>query len=85
MLKFQPGAREYLSKIQALSVNKDGQDVFVGMTLEESVWYQHYAEASFNGTVSRVDGSQEKYLALQDKHEAARLRTIEEDRLTTVE
>jgi len=85
MLKFQPGAREYHAEIRALSVNNNGQEVFVGMTLDESVWYQSYAEASFNGTANRTDGSQEKYLELQDRHEAARLKVIEAEQPATVE
>lgn len=79
MLKFQPGAREYLSEIGALSVGRDGREVFVGMTMEESIWYQNYVEESFSGTANRVDGSQEKYLELQDKHETARLRVIDSE------
>lgn len=80
MLKFQPGAREYLSQIRALSIDEHGKASFVGLTVEESVWYQNYAEESFSGTANRADGSQEKYLELQDKHEAARLQVIEAEK-----
>lgn len=76
MLEFQPGARAYLSEIRALSTDKDDNEVFVGLTIKESVWYQNYLEASFSGTANRVDGSQEKYLALHDKHEEARQAVI---------
>jgi len=76
MLEFQPGARAYLSEIRALSKDLDDNDVFVGMTIKESVWYANYLEESFNGTADRFDGSQEKYLALQDKHEEARQTVI---------
>lgn len=75
MLEFQPGARAYLSGIRALSTDKENNEVFVGMTIKESVWYQNYLEASFNGTADRSDGSDEKYLALHNKHEEAR-RTV---------
>jgi hypothetical protein len=81
MLEFQPGARAYLSEIKALSTDKDDNEVFVGMTIKESVWYQNYLEESFSGTVDRLDGSQEKYLALQDKHEEARLTAIADESL----
>jgi len=76
MLEFQPGAREYLSKIRALSTDQDGNDVFVGLTAKESAWYATYLEESFGGTADRSDGQQEKYLALQDRHEEARLAAI---------
>ncbi|HEY9280407.1 MAG TPA: hypothetical protein VIP51_10075 [Eoetvoesiella sp.] len=75
MLEFQPGARAYLSEIRALSTDKDNNEVFVGMTIKESVWYQNYLEESFRGTADRSDGSEERYLALHDKHEEAR-RTV---------
>ena len=76
MLEFQPGARAYLSEIRALSTDKDGNEVFVGMTIKESVWYHNYLEQSFSGTADRSDGSDEKYLALHDKHEEARQTVI---------
>lgn len=75
MLKFQPGARAYLSEIRALSTDQDDNEVFVGMTVKESVWYANYLEESFSGNTDRHDGSQDKYLELQDKHEEAR-RTV---------
>lgn len=75
MLEFQPGARAYLSEIRALSTDGNDNEVFVGLTISESLWYQNYLEASFSGTANRHDGSEEKYLALQDKHEEAR-RTV---------
>lgn len=77
MLKFQPGAREYLAQIRALSADDAGKEVFAGMTVEESIWYQDYARDSFHGNVNRADGSQEKYLELQDRHELARRRLID--------
>ncbi|NYT57497.1 hypothetical protein H0A65_01010 [Alcaligenaceae bacterium] len=77
MLEFQPGARAYLLEIRALSTDKDDNEVFVGMTIDESVWYQKYLDESFSGTADRLDGSQEKYLALHDRHEEARQTVIE--------
>ncbi|MBV2179694.1 MAG: hypothetical protein KUL86_00490 [Castellaniella sp.] len=79
MLEFQPGARAHLLKIHALSTDGDGNEVFVGMTLKESVWYQLYLEESFNGETDRTDGSQERYLALHDKHEDARQTVIADE------
>lgn len=75
MLKFEPNARAYLTEIRALSTDRDNNEVFVGMTAKESVWYQTYLEESFSGSSDRPEGSQEKYLALHDKHEEAR-RTV---------
>jgi len=74
-LKFEPQARAYLIEIRALSTDREDNDVFVGLTFEESVWYANYLEESFAGTSDRSDRSEKKYLALHDKHEEAR-RTI---------
>src|SRR5690606_10608869 len=75
MLKLQPGARAYLTEIRALTTDEDGNDRFVGLTTNESMWYQNYLRESFSGTADRADESVEKYLALQDKHEEMR-RTV---------
>ena len=85
MLEFQPGARAYLSKIRALSTDADHNVVFVGLTAKESVWYADYLEASFGGTADRSDRLQEKYLALQDRHEEARLEVLTNEGLTEPE
>lgn len=79
MLEFQPDARAYLSKIRALSTDKDDKVVFVGLTAKESVWYANYVEDSFSGTADRTNDSQEKYLELMDRHEEARLAVIAEE------
>ncbi|MFA7668572.1 MAG: hypothetical protein WCX93_04415 [Burkholderiaceae bacterium] len=75
MLTLQPGARAYLTEIRALSTDEDGNVLFVGLTAKESVWYQEYLQASFAGTADRAVESEEKYLALHDKHEEMR-RTV---------
>jgi len=75
MLKLEPAAQAYLSEIRALSTNQNDKLVYVGLTEAESIWYANYLEASFQGDTDRSDGSEEKYLALQDKHEEAR-RTV---------
>lgn len=79
MLELKPGARAYLLAIRALSTDGEGNEIFVGMTLRESTWYQQYLDESFYGDPDRTDGSQEKYLSLQDRHESARLAVIAEE------
>lgn len=82
MLELQPDARAYLSKIRALSTDKDDKVVFVGLTAKESVWYANYLENSFGGNADRSQGSEEKYLTLMDRHEEARLAVIGDEELT---
>lgn len=79
MLKLQPGARAYLAKIRALSTDEDGNDLFVGLTTKESIWYQNYLQESFDGTADRAGESEAKYLALHDKHEEMRRMVLAGD------
>ena len=79
MLEFQPGARAYLSKIGAISTDADDNVVYTGLTATESVWYADYLEASFGGTADRSDRVEEKYLALQERHEKARLAVLADE------
>ena len=75
MLKLEPAAQAYLSEIRALATDQNDKLVYVGLTEAESLWYANYLEASFQGDADRSDGSEGKYLALQDRHEEAR-RTV---------
>ena len=75
MLKFEPNDRAYLSEIRALSTDQDDNEIFVGMTVSESVWYANYVQESFNGTVTRDDAAQDRYISLHTQHEEMR-RTI---------
>lgn len=75
MLKLQPDARAYLKEIRALSTDSEGNDLFVGLTAKESAWYHNYLRESFSGTADRAEQSEQKYLALHDKHEEMR-RTV---------
>lgn len=81
MLKLQPGARAYLKEIKALSTDEDGNELFVGLTTKESVWYQEYLQASFDGTADRAGVQEAKYLALHDKHEEMRRTVLAGDSL----
>jgi len=81
MLKLQPGARAYLTEIRALATDEHGNDLFVGLTPKESVWYQNYLRESFAGTADRAAASEAKYLALHDKHEEMRRTVLAGDSL----
>jgi len=85
MLEFQPEARAYLLQIRALSTDEDDNDVFVGLSVKESVWYANYLEASFNGTADRSEGPQNRYFALQDRHEAARQAVLADEARSNTE
>lgn len=72
MLNLQARERDYLFEICALSKDQDDNLVFVGMTVNDSIWYIKYLQESFAGMVDRADDSQARYLALHAKHEDAR-------------
>ncbi|MBY6346322.1 hypothetical protein E5C31_10150 [Providencia rettgeri] len=76
MLEFQPRERAYLSGIHALSQDQDNNEVFVGMTAAESVWYANYVQQSYKGEVTRGDEAEARYLALHDQHEQARCAVL---------
>lgn len=72
MLKFQSREREYLLNIHAIAKDQNDNLIFVGMTIDESVWYSQYLEQSFNGIANRGSDDEIRYLSLHDKNEAAR-------------
>ena len=80
-MKLQPGERAYLTEIKALSTDENGNERFVGLTPQESVWYQDYLQASFDGTADRAGVSEAKYLALHDRHEEMRRTVLAGDSL----
>lgn len=82
MLKFQPNERAYLSEIRALSQDQDDNEVFVGMTVSESVWYAEYLAKSFQGTVARDDEAQARYISLHNQHEDARRAVLAAESLS---
>ena len=74
MIDFGKDERAYLMEMRALTTDSCGQEIFVGLTHEESIFYANYSRDSLRGTASPDDS--EKYLALNQKHEIARLAVI---------
>lgn len=76
MLEFQPRERAYLESIHALSQDQDSNEVFVGLSLTESIWYANYVKQSYQGDVARGDEAEARYLALHEQHEQARCAVL---------
>lgn len=75
MIKLTESRREYLKEMRALTVDKNGNEHLVGLTLEESEFYLNYGTARLEGLhLTRAEG--DRYLALHGKHERARLAVL---------
>ncbi|UUC49148.1 hypothetical protein NOX82_25190 [Pseudomonas citronellolis] len=84
MLDISDADRAYLNELRALSIDSLGNEIFVGLTLEES---NRFAVLSKRGLMSgdrRFDDGEE-YLTLHDKHEMARMRVLAEEHVIRTE
>jgi len=77
MLELTDDHRAYLNEMRALSTDRDGNEVFVGLSVEESKRYLSYSLLDENGSRKRkTRDERSEYLALHDKHEAARFQVL---------
>ncbi|AQS50472.1 hypothetical protein ACBP93_08100 [Paenalcaligenes hominis] len=81
MLLLESREREYLLEICALTEDQNNNLVFVGMTLDDSIWYYHYLESSFKGMAHRDAEHEARYIALQTAHEQERCSILAADSL----
>jgi hypothetical protein len=66
--------QEYLKEMRAIDGDNEGNEVLVGLTVEETSFYLKYVEQRVSGDSDPSDG--EKYLKLHDKHEKARFSVL---------
>lgn len=73
-MDFTSGEREYLDWMRMLSTDNVGNEIFVGLTLEESEEYYKFSRPMhrFNGDSE----AQERYLALNEKMQRARFAVM---------
>lgn len=84
MLDISDADRAYLKELRALSTDALGNEVFVGLTLEESIRFALLSKRGLmSGNRSFEDG--EEYLTLQDKHEIARMRVLAAEHIVRAE
>jgi len=69
-MEFDAGERAYLNEMRMLSTDSAGNEIFVGLTVEESKEYYMYTRLHYNHRGN--EESMDRYLALNDKHELAR-------------
>ncbi|VVO44895.1 hypothetical protein [Pseudomonas fluorescens] len=75
MLVLTDMQRAYLKKIRALSEDHQGNEVFAGLTLEESIRFNFLSE-SLLGQEHRTQEDVDEYLSLVQKHEYYRLQVL---------
>lgn len=84
MLDINDADRAYLNELRALSTDSFGNEIFVGLTLEESIRFAVLSKRGLmSGNRSFDDG--EEYLALHDKHEMARMRVLAAEHVARTE
>ncbi|WP_339499704.1 hypothetical protein [Pseudomonas silesiensis] len=76
MLMLTDMQRAYLKKIRALSEDHQGNEVFAGLTLEESMRFNFLSE-SLLGQEHRTQEDIDEYLSLVQKHEHSRLQLLD--------
>jgi hypothetical protein len=77
-LEMSESDRAHLRATQALAIDAKGREILVGLTREESEWLLWDSETRLDQRVTGTRSSEDRAraLALQGKHEAARLRGI---------
>jgi hypothetical protein len=73
-MEFDTGEREYLDWMRMLSTDNAGNEIFVGLTVDESREYYAYTRPyhQFNGD----SDAQERYLKLNEKMQRARFAVM---------
>lgn len=74
MFKFTDDEINHLKEMRAITTDSDGNEVLVGLTLEETEKYMAHSRAFLSR--DRDFENRELYLKLREKHEKARLEVI---------
>jgi hypothetical protein len=73
-MKFDASEKMFLNEMRMLSTDNAGNEIFVGLTVEESKEYYIFTRLHYhnNGDTKATD----RYLELNAKHERARLAVL---------
>lgn len=73
-MEFSDDERAYLNEMRKLSTDNAGNEIFVGLTVEESEEYYRFTRLSYSykGDHEELD----RAVKLGDKHEAARFTVL---------
>lgn len=70
--------RAFLTEMRAISTDSNGREVLVGLTADETDWYFAYCDRRISGAHRGPNYSDDpdRFLALDDEHERARLEVL---------
>lgn len=71
---FTDADRAFLKEMCAITTNSLGQEILVGLTVEETEFYMKFSNQTNSTNFS--DKDKERYLELNQKHEFARLGVL---------
>jgi hypothetical protein len=74
MFSFTEDERAYLTEMRKITTDARGNEVLVGLTLEETDFYINHTRQRITGEDNQRNGG--KYLDLHEKHERARLEIL---------
>ncbi|UNB64195.1 hypothetical protein [Pseudomonas syringae group genomosp. 7] len=81
MLTLTEEERAFLHELAGLSSGSRGNEVYVGLNLDESERYRILSDSSHENTFKEKD----EYLALQDKHDFVRFKILDAEYARRVE
>ena len=76
MLDLNDGERAYMQEMRILSTDRNGNEVMVGLSLEETLRMLEHNRRFLSGDRDRNESSRDDYLRLHEKHERARLQVL---------
>lgn len=76
MLDLNDGERAYMQEMRILTTDTEGNEVMVGLTLDETLIMLEHNRRFLAGDRDRSEAGRESYLRLHEKHERARLQVL---------
>ncbi|RRN55987.1 hypothetical protein EIM48_10035 [Pseudoxanthomonas sp. SGNA-20] len=78
MIDLEEDERNYLLEMRALTTNANGEEVFAGLTVDESVFYASYIKRARAGDIA-TPVETDRYILLNHKHETVRRGIISDE------
>ena len=72
ILPIDDGMRAAMNEMRKLSTDALGNEIFVGLNVEQSVWMVEWNHDFLAGKRRRDRDERDKYLVFQEKHDMAR-------------
>ena len=76
MTTFTDADRIYLNEMRAITTNTKGEEILVGLTLQQTEFYMEFSNRSLTSNQRTSDEDRNRYLDLNEKHEKERLSIL---------